>query len=237
MQVRRFFNRSCQSGLRADKKEKKMDPYQVLGVSPDASDDEVKTAYRTLAKKYHPDAYADNPLADLAAEKMKTINQAYSQITKMRQGGGYEDKSGYSGGGYAGSSYSGYSDSGFRNIRDYINAGRIREAQSMLDSVEESRRNAEWHFLRGIVLCSVGYINEGHLELQNAVQMDGNNPEYRQALERVNSQMNGGFRRSPYGGFGGYGYGNGNMQTSDCNSCDLCAGLACANCLCGFGGC
>lgn len=214
-----------------------MDPYQVLGVSSDANDDEVKAAYRTLAKKYHPDSYANNPLADLAAEKMKSINQAYDQITKMRQGGGvYEEKTGY-GGSYSGSTTSGYSTSGFRNIRDLINAGRIREAQSVLDAVEQSRRNAEWHFLRGIVLCNVGYINEGHLELQNAVQMDPGNPEYSQALERVNSQMNGGFQRRPYGGFGGNGYGNGNMQSSECNSCDLCASLACMNCLCGFGGC
>ena len=69
------------------------DPYSVLGVSPDASDEEIKRAYRELARKYHPDNYQNNPLADLAEEKMKAINEAYDAITKQRSGrssGGYQ---------------------------------------------------------------------------------------------------------------------------------------------------
>ena len=64
------------------------DPYSVLGVSPNASDEEIKKAYRELARKYHPDNYQNNPLADLAEEKMKEINEAYETITKQRSGGG-----------------------------------------------------------------------------------------------------------------------------------------------------
>ena len=74
------------------------DPYSILGVSSNASDDEVKKAYRELARKYHPDNYHDNPLADLAQEKMKEINEAYNEIIRMREGGGsYHPGSGYSG--------------------------------------------------------------------------------------------------------------------------------------------
>ena len=62
------------------------DPYKVLGVSPNASDEEIKRAYRELARKYHPDNYQNNPLADLAEEKMKEINEAYDAIEKRRQG-------------------------------------------------------------------------------------------------------------------------------------------------------
>ena len=53
------------------------DPYQILNIPPTATDEEVKRAYRDLARKYHPDNYHDNPLADLAQEKMKEINEAY----------------------------------------------------------------------------------------------------------------------------------------------------------------
>ena len=93
------------------------DPYEVLGVSPDAGDDEIKRAYRDLARKYHPDNYQNNPLADLAEEKMKEINQAYDAITKGRTGG--------SGGGYTSQSYS-YGGSAYQQQRQ--SAGEIGRA-------------------------------------------------------------------------------------------------------------
>ena len=86
------------------------DPYKILGVSRDATDDEIKKAYRELARKYHPDNYANSPLADLAEEKMKEINTAYSDIQKARAAGnsGQTASSGNSyDGGYTG--YTGYS--------------------------------------------------------------------------------------------------------------------------------
>ena len=84
------------------------DPYQVLGVKPDCSDDELKKAYRELAKKYHPDNYHDSPLADLAQEKMKEINEAYEAVQTLRKGG----RTGY--GGAAGASRSAGSIAGPR---------------------------------------------------------------------------------------------------------------------------
>lgn len=73
------------------------DPYKVLEISPEATDEEVKTAYREMARKYHPDNYANNPLSDLAQEKMQEINEAYDTIIRMRKQGG----SGQAGGGSA----------------------------------------------------------------------------------------------------------------------------------------
>ena len=114
-----------------------IDPYSVLGVKPDASDEEIKRAYRELARKYHPDNYQNNPLADLAEEKMKEINEAYDTITRMRSGGGgstgYQGQSAYRGsynqqysGGTSGSLYS--------QVRQAINM-RSEEHTSELQSL------------------------------------------------------------------------------------------------------
>ena len=94
------------------------DPYKVLGVSPTATDEQVKSAYRELAKKYHPDNYVNNPLSDLAEEKMQEINQAYDAILAQRKAG--QGGSTYGGGGYTGG-YGGSSQ--FADIRRMINAG------------------------------------------------------------------------------------------------------------------
>ena len=81
------------------------DPYKILGVSPTATDEEIKKAYRKLAVKYHPDNYVDNPLADLAEERMKEINEAYDRIQKERAAGGNGSGSSYGGSSYGNSSY------------------------------------------------------------------------------------------------------------------------------------
>ena len=138
------------------------DPYKILGVPEDASDEEIKKAYRELARKYHPDNYHDNPLEDLAQEKMKEINAAYEQITKERAsgrrtggaGGAYGGGSyGYGGyqsyGGYGSSqSYSGQS-SVLQQARIAINTGNISRAEALLANYSD--HNAEWNFLSGVL--------------------------------------------------------------------------------------
>lgn len=113
------------------------DPYIVLGVKPDASDEEIKRAYRELARKYHPDNYQNNPLADLAEEKMKEINEAYDTITKMRSGGGasggYQSQGAYRGsyqGGYQQQYSSASSGSLYNQVRQAINMGDIRPGRA-----------------------------------------------------------------------------------------------------------
>ncbi len=102
------------------------DPYQVLGVQPSATDEEVKAAYRELAKKYHPDHYNDNPLSDLAQEKMQEINEAYDAIIRMRrQGGPAPGRGPFPGGG----------TSRFMDIRNLIRTGRVMDAETLLDGI------------------------------------------------------------------------------------------------------
>ena len=110
------------------------DPYSVLGVSPNASDEEIKKAYRELARKYHPDNYQNNPLADLAEEKMKEVNEAYDAINKMRSSGSHSGGGSYGGSAYQQSGGYGYgyqqrqsSSSGalYSRVRQAINAGNI----------------------------------------------------------------------------------------------------------------
>ena len=82
------------------------DPYKVLGVAPNATDEEIKKAYRALARKYHPDKYRESDLADLASEKMKEINAAYEEIQNIRKNGGAQQNAGGYGAGYGFGSYS-----------------------------------------------------------------------------------------------------------------------------------
>lgn len=218
------------------------DPYKVLGVSNGATDEEIKSAYRALAKKYHPDNYANNPLADLAAEKMKEINEAYDEIVRSRESG---SRGGSRGSGRGGAYSSGY-DPGrageggrYAAIRNLINSGRTAEAQAQLDAVPSGSRDAEWFYLKGCVFYKNGWINEAFNHFQRATQMEPANPEYREAYNRITNQMNGGgFGR--YGGYGSYGggYGGYGNQNGQCSACDVCTGLMCADCCCqSLGGC
>ena len=203
------------------------DPYEVLGVSPDAGDDEIKRAYRELARKYHPDNYQNNPLADLAEEKMKEINQAYDSITRSRSGGG----SAYGGGSAAQGGYGyGYGGSAYQQQSQRQSTGNQVFAQARqaiynndLDGAEQllqgTSRNGEWYFLMGSIAYRRGWLDEARQNYQIAVQMEPGNMEYRQAFNMMQR--------------GGYGYRPENMGGSDCDALDCCTAMMCMNCMCG----
>ena len=192
-----------------------MNPYEVLGVPENADDATVKKAYRELVKKYHPDNFKDNPLADLANEKLQEVNEAYDMITKGRTSGGSSYSSGSS---YGGSSSYG-TNSKFAYVRNLIQQRRFADADAELNRTND--QSAEWHFLKGCVCVSRGWQFEGIQHLQTAVNMDPTNPEYRNMLNNIN------MRRTTYNQMGnGYGY-----QRND-DMCNCCSNLICADCCC-----
>ena len=188
------------------------DPYKILGIDRNATDDEVKSAYRALARKYHPDVYGDNPLADLAEEKMQEINEAYDAIMATR-------KAGKKGGTGYGATNGGATD--FPEVRSLINQNRLEEAQELLDGIPVQNRTAEWYFLNGTVLYRRGWFDQAYTSFATASRMDPANPEYRTAF--ANAQRYAGRQQNnPYRTY----------NNDNCDVCTVCQTLACADCCC-----
>ena len=189
------------------------DPYKTLGVSPESSDDQINAAYRKLVKQYHPDRYVGNPLSELAAEKIKEINAAYDTIMNERK----NKSSSTSQSSYSGSYGSANASFDANYIRSLINSGRLAEAEQMLSKV--SVRNAEWHFLTGMVFKKKGWYDMAYQHLNRAASLDPANAEYRQARDSMDF---GGTTYRSFGNQGGY----------QDNCCDGCQALICADCCC-----
>ena len=159
------------------------DPYKVLGVSPDASDEEIKRAYRRLAKEYHPDR---NPGDEAAAKKMQQINAAYEQIKNPEKAqpntGGY----GYDpfGGSYQ-RTYSNESqgDAYQRSAYNYIRYRRYREALNVLQNCKE--RAARWYYLSALANNGLGNQVTALEHIRRAVSMDPDNLTYQQVLSQI----------------------------------------------------
>lgn len=193
-----------------------MNPYEVLGIKPGASQDEIKSAYRKLIKQYHPDKFIDNPLKNLAEEKMIEINEAYNALTKNSGNNNYNSSSSSNSSNYNNASNSSYE---FQEIRRSIQSGNYAFAENKLNSI--NNRTAEWHYLYGAVLLNKGWFDSALEHMNTAVNMDPNNFEYRQGLnslkQRSNSYSNSYYRTT---------------NTNNADMCNCCLNLWCLDSLC-----
>ena len=192
------------------------DPYQVLGVSQSATDEEIKDAYRALVKKYHPDKFADSDLAELANEKMKEVNAAYDEIQKIRssgsQGRNNQRSSGFNPNTSSNSEF-------YTRVRRLINSGSIYEAEQLLMSTPQNVRGAEWYYLYACILVKKGNYADAQWHFDRACDLEPNNYEYQNARSafRARSHQNGTYRT---------------YQSNGCCDLDCCTSLICADCCC-----
>ena len=199
-----------------------LDPYSILGVSRDATDEDIKKAYRKLSRKYHPDANINNPDKDKAEEKFKEIQQAYQQIMKEREyGSSYGSSYGAYGAYGAGPQSSQYQDE--EAIRrqaaaNYIQNGYYKEAMTILEGLQT--KNAQWFYLSAVANMGLHNNVRALNDIREAVRMEPDNIQYRMLLQR----MEGGGswyqeRQNPFGGMPAMGD-------------DMCTKLCLANLVC-----
>ena len=187
------------------------DPYEVLGVPRGASAEEIKRAYRALAKKYHPDNFSDSPLKDVANEKMQEINEAYDSIMSGAAAGGYS---------YAQSANASY-DAGY--IVSLINSNRLNDAEYLLSQTPVASRDAQWYYLMGRVCFARGWYDRASSYYTTAHNMDPSNAEYASSFEQMKNQESGGFRTS--------------RRSSGGDALSCCCDLLCLDSICEcFGG-
>lgn len=214
-----------------------MDPYKVLGISPSATDEEVKKAYRKLSRKYHPDSNVNSEHPEEAEAKFKEVQQAYEIIMKQRQGGGqeyqdsYNDPFGRYGGQRQQNTYESETDSHLRAAANYINSGHYQEAMNVLNGIKD--RTGRWYYYRAMANAGMGNNIQAKEDAQTAVNMEPNNAEFRRLLNSLNSGGN--WYASQSEDFG-YGRRNVRIHSNCCECFAIYMFLQCCCCGGGYGG-
>jgi molecular chaperone DnaJ len=236
--------------------ERKMrDPYSVLGVSPNATDEEIKKAYRRLSRKYHPDANINNPDKAAAEERFKEVQAAYDQIVKAKENHtsayGYDDRSYNQGGAYGQNPFGGFGGfgsfggfggfGGYQSGRttgqdaqtqhlnaamDYLSHGYYKEAMNVLNDISE--HSARWYYLHAMANRGLGNMVNAKEDAKMAHQLEPGNTEYAQFASAMENGTDW------YADMGRV-YGGQVYQSNECSSClteICCIKLMCGGCFC-----
>ena len=187
-------------------------PYEYLGVGRNATEKDIMDAYRRIAGEIN-----STPMPDYErTRRMDELNNAYDTILNTLRGTtSYSNNNSYN----QQTDYN--NNSQFSDVRQQINSGRIEDAEMILDGIHPSMRNAEWHYLKGVIHQRRGWLNEAYRHYQTACSMDPQNHEYAAAFNAMNNNANGGYRTTRR-----------QTNSNDCDGCDICSGLLCADCCC-----
>ena len=180
-------------------------PYEVLGIPQGASSEQINAAYKELLRKYQSEGQYG---------RIDEINQAYDSIIASA----HSDPS-------STRTQSRYTNTDYSDIKAQIKAGRLDDAQTLLDGIPENRRDAQWYYLKGTVQQKRGWLEEAAKNFSTACSMDPSNNTYKMAFNKINNARSGGYRTER------------KNNNSGCTGCDICSGLLCADCCCEcFGG-
>lgn len=196
-------------------------PYDILGIGTNATDEQIKEAYKILARRYQSDGYGTSSLSDIARRKMNELDEAYDEIMLSRRAGG-ANNSRYNE--YSGNTYT-ETQSKYPDIRAKIYANRVDDAETLLDGILPDSRDAEWYYLKGLIAQQRGWFEEAERCFASACEMDGKNAEYASAYNKIYNKRSGGYRTAR-------GRTGAPANGRQCSMCDICSGLLCLDCLC-----
>lgn len=204
--------------------------YAVLGLREGATEEEIKSAYRTLAQQYDPEQYTDEADRSRAQEKMTELNEAFDTLMSCLRTG---DCAPQTGGDFSSGTTENnpqYSEQ-YRIIRQMINSGDIDNALARLNAIPNGAADAEWNFLMGSAYYYKGWLSQALSYFQTACRLAPGNPEYAAALRNLQNSANGAMPGNPYGNQSPYG-----AQAVSCSCCDMCMAMMCMDACCSCGG-
>ena len=196
--------------------------YKILGISQDASNEEIEQAYQELRAKYSKERFAEGEVGNNAAKNLTKLEEAYTEIMDARNSyqNDFEDKNS--------------SNNTIDQVAEAIKNGYIDKAQTLLDSI--SVRTAEWHYLQSVVFYKKNWINDSKKQLEIAMNMDPSNTKYKDAYNKLLAKMNfsnNNFNNQFYSGNAGYQNGGYNDRQMGGDGCmDFCTAYCCTQLLC-----